>query len=150
MCRAAVLTVQGLPRHVRSSGAFTIRGSSGRPQRTLSTAIPCVGGAPRLGRLDNGGMDKHEARRILARRIAELRTESYERLKSHWLHQPDCEQITAESGAEYQVEIEALWDDESAGHLRLVASIDDGGWRALMPITEGFIVAAPDGSFIGE
>lgn len=94
-------------------------------------------------------MDKHEARRILDRRIAELRTEPYESLKSHWLHQPDCEQITAHSGTEYQVEIEAFWDDEAVGHLRLVASIDDGGWRALVPITEGFIVA-PGGSFIGE
>lgn len=94
-------------------------------------------------------MDKHEARRILDRRIAELRNEPYERLKSHWLRQPDCEQITADSGAEYQVEIEAFWDDESAGHLRLVASIDGGGWRALVPTTGGFIVA-PDGSFIGE
>jgi hypothetical protein len=94
-------------------------------------------------------MDKLEARRILDRRIAELREEPYERLKSHWLHQPDCEQITADSGAKYQVEIEALWDDEFAGHLRLVASIDDGGWRALVPITEGFIVAS-DGSFVGE
>jgi hypothetical protein len=94
-------------------------------------------------------MDKDEARRILDRRMTELRNEPYERLKSHWLHQPDCEQITADSGAEYQVEIEAFWDDASAGHLPLVASIDDGGWRALVPITAGFIVA-PDGSFIGE
>lgn len=94
-------------------------------------------------------MDKQEARRILDRRIAELRDEPYERLKSHWLQQPDCEQITADSGTNYQVEIEAFWDDEAAGHLRLIASIDDGGWRALMPITEGFIVA-PNGSFIGE
>jgi hypothetical protein len=94
-------------------------------------------------------MDKHEAQRILARRIEELRTEPHNLLKSRWLGQPDCEQVVADSGVEYQVEIEAFWDDQAAGHLRLVASIDDGGWRALAPITDGFVVA-PDGSFIGE
>lgn len=71
------------------------------------------------------------------------------RLKAQWLGRPDCEQVIADSGEEYQVEIEAYWDDEPADHLRLVASIDDGGWRTLAPLTDGFIVA-PDGAFIGE
>jgi hypothetical protein len=107
---------------------------------TLSAAGEC---------LRRDGMDKHEAQRILARRIEELRMEPHDLLRSHWLGQPDCEQVVADSGVEYQIEIEASWDDQAAGHLRLVASIDDGGWRALAPITDGFVVA-PDGSFIGE
>jgi hypothetical protein len=69
-----------------------------------------------------------------------------------WRHVPFGGQFSRavdNSGVEYQIEIEAFWDDQAAGHLRLVASIDDGGWRALAPITDGFVVA-PDGSFIGE
>jgi hypothetical protein len=96
-------------------------------------------------------MDKREARSILGQRIAELRRESYDSLKAKWLDQPDCEQITGDSGARYQVEIQAFWDDhhEPEGNLRVSASIDDGGWRALFPLVEDFIVA-PDGSLIGE
>jgi hypothetical protein len=66
-------------------------------------------------------MNRDEARSILRGRVAQLRREPYDRLKSNWLGQPDCEQITGDSGVEYQVEIEAFWDDETAGHLRLIA-----------------------------
>jgi hypothetical protein len=96
-------------------------------------------------------MDKREARSILEWRIAELRRESYASLVAKWLRQPDAEQISGESGVGYQVEIEAIWDDprEEGGNLRVLASIDDGGWRAMLPLTDDFIIA-PDGSFIGE
>lgn len=94
-------------------------------------------------------MDKAEAQSILTRRVTDLRQQPYPDLRDTWLNQPDCEQIRGQSGAEYQVEIEAYWDDREAEHLRLVVSIDDGGRRALLPITESFIVA-PDGSFVGE
>ena len=94
-------------------------------------------------------MNRDEARSILRARVAELRREPYDCLKSNWLGKPDCEQITSHRGVEYQVEIEAFWDDETAGHLRLVALIDDGGWRALAPLADDFIIAA-DGSFVGE
>lgn len=70
-------------------------------------------------------------------------------LKKAWLQRPDCEQ-QGEDGVEYQIEVEARWDDRNAPHLRLVLSIDDGrGWRAFAPLTDSFIVA-PDGSFVGE
>jgi hypothetical protein len=90
-------------------------------------------------------MSKGEARDILARRIAELRQQSYDTLKARWLDQPDCEQVTAESGREYGVEIEALWDDLEKRHLRVIVSVGD----RFMPPTDGFIVA-PNGSFVGE
>lgn len=95
-------------------------------------------------------VDEVEARRILNRRLAELRRQSFSDLKDAWLEQPDCEQIPGKAGVEYQIEIEALWEDRNAQHLRLVLSIDDGrGWRAFAPLTDSFIVA-PDGSFVGE
>jgi hypothetical protein len=30
-----------------------------------------------------------------------------------------------------------------------VGSIDDGGWRAFLPLTDGLVVA-PDGTIVGE
>jgi hypothetical protein len=44
------------------------------------------------------------------------------------------------SGAAYQVEIEALWDSNRGGDIRLMAAIDDGGWRAFAPLTDSLIV----------
>jgi len=61
----------------------------------------------------------------------------------------DVIEIVGESGSVYYLEREALWDDERRGHLRVVASIDDGGIRAVMPLTDSFIVGS-DGHFIGE
>jgi hypothetical protein len=91
-------------------------------------------------------MSRQEARDILARRVAELRQESYESLKSKWLDQPDCEQVTGASGKEYGVEVQAFWDDpQDPGNLRVVVSV--GAY--FRPPTDGFIVA-PDGAFVGE
>jgi hypothetical protein len=95
-------------------------------------------------------VDEVEARRVLDKRVAELRQHSYLDLKASWFGQPDCEQIKGPSGAEYQVEIGALWDDRPKQTLRIVVSVDDGrGWRAFSPLADSFIVA-PDGSFVGE
>lgn len=95
-------------------------------------------------------MDEAEARGVLDRWVAELRRQSYTDLTAAWLDRPDCEQVRASSGVEYQVEIEAFWDDRRTRTLRLVVSVDDGrGWRAFVPMTDSFIVA-PDGSFVGE
>jgi hypothetical protein len=53
------------------------------------------------------------------------------------------------SGTRYQVEITAFWDSGKPGNLRVLAAIDDGGWRAFKPLSTDFIMA-PDGSFVGE
>jgi len=38
-----------------------------------------------------------------------------------------------------------FWDSLPDGNLRIMASIDDGGWRALLPLTESLIMK-PDGT----
>jgi hypothetical protein len=57
--------------------------------------------------------------------------------------------VKGKSGIEYQVEIVAFWDDKPHGDLRVSGGVDDGGWRALHPLSDDFIMA-PDGSFVGE
>lgn len=59
------------------------------------------------------------------------------------------EVISGEDGKPYQVEIEVMWDDKPGGNIRVVGSVDDGGWRAFIPLTDDFIMA-PNGEFVGE
>ncbi len=94
-------------------------------------------------------MNTEEARRILHAVVAELRRESYGNLVARYLNQTDTRAVVAESGVEYQVEVQAFWDGRRQGNLRVIAAIDDGGWRAFKPLSADFIVAA-DGSFVGE
>jgi hypothetical protein len=81
--------------------------------------------------------------------LAECRTYRY----AHWLASVagDAEvlEVTAPDGTPCCVEISAVWDGRPGGDIRVIASIDDGGWRAFLPVTESFIIA-PDGSFVGE
>jgi hypothetical protein len=94
-------------------------------------------------------MNTGEARRILDDVIAGLRRDSHETLVARYLHQSETRSVVAESGVEYQVEVQAFWDGRRPGNLRVIAAIDDGGWRAFKPLSADFIVAA-DGSFVGE
>jgi len=94
-------------------------------------------------------MKKSEARTVALSRLQSLRGTSWSELKSRYLNMPDVIETETESGAVYQVEILAFWDGVAEGDLRVVVSVDDGGWRAIVPLTEDFIVS-PDGSFVGE
>lgn len=90
-----------------------------------------------------------EARRILNACLAELRQRSYEDLVHEYLGQDIYRETTGTNGVVYQLEISALWDDGRPGNLRVMAAIDDAGWRALIPMTGDFIVAT-DGIFVDE
>jgi hypothetical protein len=43
----------------------------------------------------------------------------------------------------YQVEVDAYWDAEAGGTIRVIGSIDDGGFRSsFTPLTDGFLMSA--------
>jgi hypothetical protein len=44
------------------------------------------------------------------------------------------------SGTQYQIEILIMWDSTPTGAIRILGSIDDGGWRAFFPLTDSVIV----------
>ena len=94
-------------------------------------------------------VNEEEATRILDEAVAELRREPYETLVARYLNESDTRVIAAESGVQYQVEVQAFWDGRQPGNLRVIIAIDDGGWRAFNPLSMDFIVAS-DGSFVGE
>ena len=57
----------------------------------------------------------------------------------------DVRSVRGSDGRVYQIEIEAEWDDQPGGAVRVVGAIDDGSFRDFLPISAEFIVA-PDGS----
>jgi hypothetical protein len=93
-------------------------------------------------------MDNTEARALLRAQLAPWRSQPYVEL---------CEQVgrsqrfevVGESGTWYQGNVRVFWDDEPNGAIRVIATIDDGGWRAFVPLGDNFI-RRPDGSFVGE
>jgi hypothetical protein len=93
-------------------------------------------------------VNKQDAHELLSRRIAELRPLPYRDLLS-FLGNPQLADAIGLSGARYAIEVEAFWDDRAAGNLRVIVSIDDGGWSAFSPMTSDFI-KGPDDRFVGE
>lgn len=88
-----------------------------------------------------------ESDQILRQTIDELRSRPYSELLK--LLVAETRTATGESGDAYQLEAQALWDDRRKKNLRVMVSIDRGGWDAFVPRSEDFIVA-PDGTFVGE
>ena len=94
-------------------------------------------------------MNNEEATELLDRELARLRSEPYELLVSRIDNSPHRLEPTGADGTSYQIVIRVFWDDRPGGNVRVIGSIDDGGWRAFVPLNRDFI-KAPDGSFVGE
>ena len=86
-------------------------------------------------------MDKIEARAVLEEFLREFKTRSYLELQE-FISNPECLERVGPSGTVYQIEYEAVCDVEPGGDLRIIASIDDGGFlSALLPVSSSFIIA---------
>jgi hypothetical protein len=95
-------------------------------------------------------MNNAEAKTVLEMELAKYRTRPYGELVA-LIGNPRTFEATAPSGAWYQIEVRALWDDPRTpnGLLRVAVAIDDGGLRAYMPLVDSFLLA-PTGEFVGE
>ena len=93
-------------------------------------------------------MDNQEARDLLYRELARYRSQTYLQLQG-FLNTEDKSEIAGPSGTVYQIEIQVFLDSPGGGDIRVMAAIDDKGWRAFMPLCRDFIMA-PDGRFVGE
>lgn len=83
-------------------------------------------------------MDNQEAKLILAKALEPFRQSSYEELRGR-MGTVYTFQVQGDSGAEYQIEIEAFWDGQPGQAIRVLGSIDDGGWRAFAPLSDSFL-----------
>jgi hypothetical protein len=96
-----------------------------------------------------GFMNKSEAREILTTEVAKFRGVAYEQLAAMVDGPTQTTEIVGPSGTRYFIGIVVYGDGEAGGDVRVIATIDDGGWRAFVPMSDDFI-KAPDGSFVGE
>lgn len=95
-----------------------------------------------------GPLDEREARGALARHLAGYRARPYAELAALVARQPDPVEVTGATGARYQLEVIAVWDAGEGGDVRIIGSVDDGGWRAWRPLSDDFVMR-PDGSILG-
>jgi hypothetical protein len=93
-------------------------------------------------------MNKAEAKSLLSQELSRYRELPYAELFS-LIDGIETFERAAPSGVTYQIEMQVFVDDVSRQTLRVLGSIDDGGWRAFAPLCDSFILA-PDGSFVGE
>ena len=89
--------------------------------------------------VDNVGMDKNEAGQLLEVQLEEWRRRSYAELSrevGHW-----CRfETTGESGERYEGVIQVFSLGGAQGPVKVVGSIDDGGWRTFVPLIKDFTV----------
>ena len=94
-------------------------------------------------------MNREEALTILESQTKELRSQPYEHLRQY-LDGAVVVEVLGSSGAQYQIEIEAVWDHKPESDLHILVSIDDGTlWSSFAPLTDDFIIS-PNGTFVGE
>jgi hypothetical protein len=85
-------------------------------------------------------MDKAEAHKILTEQLARFTDHAQLVPLVESQHIENCEVFGA-SGTRYQVEVQFFWDDAPMRAIRVRASIDDGGVRAFIPLTETLLVS---------
>ena len=96
-------------------------------------------------------MNKAEAKEILTQELSHLQEESFEDLQK-LIKSPEVIERYGTSGVSYQIEIQVFWDNphDDAGDLRIIASIDDGGFfSAFLPLSYDFIMES-DGNIKGD
>lgn len=93
-------------------------------------------------------MNQDEAEHVIAERLDRWKGAPYTQLVALISH-PEVDEAVGPSGIVYQVDVQAVWDDRSEGNVRVICSVDDGGWRAFAPLSDGFVIS-PKGKLIGE
>ncbi len=139
---------QTIPLVEQIAGRLTANRDSA-PIRT--GAIESLAMAPRVREMGRDPvMTQTEARAILAQQLAADRERTYKDLVE-LVGTNSVLEVRGPSGAEYQIEIEVMWDSpRDKADVRVLGTIDDGRlpW-AIVPMCDSFIMA-PDGRFIGE
>lgn len=88
-------------------------------------------------------MRRIEAKWLLLRNLVEWRRRTYDELRT-LIDRGHNVEVRGRSGAEYQIEIQPVWDAKPGGDIRVLGSIDDGRWRACCPLTHGALIPKPD------
>ena len=93
-------------------------------------------------------MDRTEAAALLRHEHERYHARSHRELRS-LVAEPQALELVGPSGTRFRIEILAVWDHQAGGDLRVIGSIDDGGWRAFVPLSDDFIMR-PDGTLVAD
>ena len=91
-------------------------------------------------------MNNDEAKSLLANELHALAGRSFSELVALIGHD-EVKVVIGESEVNYQMELNVFWDSKPGKDLRIMGSIDDGGWRAFLPLTDSLIMK-PDGKLV--
>src|SRR5262245_10449729 len=80
-------------------------------------------------------MNTNEAGAILTDEIGKYEQLSYDQLRSMVGAPKRSYEVVAGSGVRYYIDVRAMWDDKPSGDVRVMVSIDAGGWGAYSPLT---------------
>ena len=92
-------------------------------------------------------MNDEEAKGILKAEVIKLRPGGYDGLVARLAGKQEILEVVGLSGSTYHIEFEGFWGDEERENLRIVGSVDDGGGRAFLPLTDSFTID-PAGAII--
>jgi len=92
-------------------------------------------------------MNRDEATNIIRNQLLKFRHKTYAELRQLVQTRMPTAVIAGASGTEYQVAIQVHWDGKRDGNIRVLGLIDDGGWRAFVPLSECFIIG-PDNDVV--
>ena len=84
-------------------------------------------------------MNRTEATSILRKHLDHVEALGYVALAAR-IGQDEAFERPGESGVAYQLEVSVLWDHKANGAIRILGSIDDGGLRAFVPLTDSRLV----------
>ena len=91
------------------------------------------------GPVDNVGMDRNEAGQLLEAQLEEWRRRPYAEVSrevGRWRRF----ETRGPSGERYEGVIQVFWLGAAEGPVKVVGSIDDGGWRTFVPVIKDFTV----------
>lgn len=91
-------------------------------------------------------MNKLEAQSILDEQLSAFARRPYAELAAA-VDKPVGTKVKAASGTEYQIEFNVFFESGARQDLRIVGSVDSGGWRAFVPLTKSLIMK-PSGEIL--
>ena len=108
-------------------------------------------------------MNKAEAKQLIQREVDDLRSKPYADLRKMIGDEPITGVRTGPTGEEYQVEIEAFWNNKPDGNIRVLGIIDESPHKPVFwkipilrwipiytsSVTHDFIKSPAD-DFVGE
>jgi hypothetical protein len=84
-------------------------------------------------------MEPEEALNLLNSKLDDYCKSSYTELAAK-IGDEEVVEVTGPSGTAYQIEIQIVWDGKPSGDIRVLGAVDDGGWRAFVPLTADVVI----------